>query len=64
MVQYTPDEIKAKFLHPSLQTIKGELDYAVINAITLQLYENAAVIPSSLGGGAHRHIGLVMEPTL
>eukprot|EP00957_Ditylum_brightwellii_P069135 5249734-Ditylum_brightwellii.AAC.1 len=29
-----------------------------------QLYENAATIPSSLGGGAHGHIGLVMEPTL
>eukprot|EP00957_Ditylum_brightwellii_P119148 9088555-Ditylum_brightwellii.AAC.1 len=30
----------------------------------LQLYENAAVIPTSLGGGAHGHIGLVMEPIL
>eukprot|EP00957_Ditylum_brightwellii_P167043 12716890-Ditylum_brightwellii.AAC.1 len=29
-----------------------------------QLYENAAAIPLSLGGGAHGHIGLVMEPTL
>eukprot|EP00957_Ditylum_brightwellii_P159217 12118309-Ditylum_brightwellii.AAC.1 len=29
-----------------------------------QLYENAATIPSSLGGGAHGHIGLVMELTL
>eukprot|EP00957_Ditylum_brightwellii_P043311 3282636-Ditylum_brightwellii.AAC.1 len=29
-----------------------------------QLYENAATIPSSLGGGAHGRTGLVMEPTL
>ena len=29
-----------------------------------QLYKNAATIPSSLGGGAHGHIGLVMELTL
>eukprot|EP00957_Ditylum_brightwellii_P148329 11292742-Ditylum_brightwellii.AAC.1 len=29
-----------------------------------QLYENAATLPSSLDGGAHGHIGLVMEPTL
>eukprot|EP00957_Ditylum_brightwellii_P180111 13720194-Ditylum_brightwellii.AAC.1 len=29
-----------------------------------QLYENAATISLSLGGGAHGHIGLVMEPTL
>eukprot|EP00957_Ditylum_brightwellii_P030730 2328734-Ditylum_brightwellii.AAC.1 len=29
-----------------------------------QLYKNAATIASSLGGGAHGHIGLLMEPTL
>eukprot|EP00957_Ditylum_brightwellii_P053486 4053456-Ditylum_brightwellii.AAC.1 len=29
-----------------------------------QQYENAATIPSSLGGGAHGHIRLVTEPTL
>eukprot|EP00957_Ditylum_brightwellii_P016183 1217560-Ditylum_brightwellii.AAC.1 len=29
-----------------------------------QLYKNAATIPSSLRGGAHGHIGLVMKPTL
>eukprot|EP00957_Ditylum_brightwellii_P177963 13554834-Ditylum_brightwellii.AAC.1 len=29
-----------------------------------QLHENAATIPLSLGGGAHGHIGLVMEPIL
>eukprot|EP00957_Ditylum_brightwellii_P197795 15068073-Ditylum_brightwellii.AAC.1 len=29
-----------------------------------QLYENAATIPSSLGGGARGHIGLAMEPAL
>eukprot|EP00957_Ditylum_brightwellii_P140746 10721788-Ditylum_brightwellii.AAC.1 len=44
--------------------IKREPDYAAIIAIMLQLYENAAVIPISLGGGAHMCIGLVMEPTL
>ena len=60
MVRYTPDEIKAKFPHPSLQRVEGEPDYASINAIMQQLYKNAATIPSSLGGGAHGHIGLVM----
>eukprot|EP00957_Ditylum_brightwellii_P122598 9349410-Ditylum_brightwellii.AAC.1 len=63
MVCYTPDEMKAKFPHPSLQRVKGEPDYAPINAIMQQLYKNAATIQSSLGGGAHGHIGLVMEPT-
>eukprot|EP00957_Ditylum_brightwellii_P196195 14949163-Ditylum_brightwellii.AAC.1 len=29
-----------------------------------QLYKNAATIPSSLGGGEHGHIRLMMEPTL
>eukprot|EP00957_Ditylum_brightwellii_P099367 7569061-Ditylum_brightwellii.AAC.2 len=59
-----PDKIKAQFLHPALQRIKGEPDYAVISTIMLQLYENAAVIPTSLGGGAHGYIGLVMDPIL
>eukprot|EP00957_Ditylum_brightwellii_P130727 9973180-Ditylum_brightwellii.AAC.1 len=64
MMLYTPDKIKAKFLHPTLQQVEGEPDYAAISAIMQQLYENAATIPSSIGGGAHGHIGLVMEPTL
>eukprot|EP00957_Ditylum_brightwellii_P188638 14360929-Ditylum_brightwellii.AAC.1 len=64
MVCYTPDKIKAKFPHPTLQQIEGEPDYAAINIIMQQLYENAATIPSSLGGGAHGHIGLVIEPML
>ena len=33
MVRYTPDEIKAKFPHPTLQRVEGEPDYAAINAI-------------------------------
>eukprot|EP00957_Ditylum_brightwellii_P189564 14429991-Ditylum_brightwellii.AAC.1 len=53
MVRYTPDEIKAKFPHPTLQMVEGEPDYAAINTIMQQLYKNAATIPSSLGGGAH-----------
>eukprot|EP00957_Ditylum_brightwellii_P082580 6279099-Ditylum_brightwellii.AAC.1 len=64
IVRYTSDKIKAKFLHPTLQWVEGKPDYAAINAIMQQLYENAATISSSLEGGAHGHIGLVMEQTL
>eukprot|EP00957_Ditylum_brightwellii_P148857 11332350-Ditylum_brightwellii.AAC.1 len=64
MMHYTPHKIKAKFPHPTLQWVEGEPDYATINTIMQQSYENAATIPSSLGGGAHGHIRLVMEPTL
>eukprot|EP00957_Ditylum_brightwellii_P039708 3004663-Ditylum_brightwellii.AAC.1 len=64
MVCYTPDKIKAKFPHPTLQRVEGEPDYAAINTIMQQLYKSAANISSSLGGGAHVHIGLVMESTL
>eukprot|EP00957_Ditylum_brightwellii_P107598 8209096-Ditylum_brightwellii.AAC.1 len=44
--------------------MEGEPDYAAINTTMQQLYKNVATIPSSLGGGAHGHIGLVMESTL
>eukprot|EP00957_Ditylum_brightwellii_P040478 3063593-Ditylum_brightwellii.AAC.1 len=64
MVRYTPGEIKAKFLHLMLQLEQEEPDYAAINTTMQQLYESAATIPLSLGGGAHGYIGLVMEPTL
>eukprot|EP00957_Ditylum_brightwellii_P119905 9150218-Ditylum_brightwellii.AAC.1 len=64
MVRYTPDKIKAKFPHPTLQRVEGELDYAAINTLMQQLYKNAATLPSSLGGGAHGHISLVVENTL
>eukprot|EP00957_Ditylum_brightwellii_P098706 7518887-Ditylum_brightwellii.AAC.1 len=64
MEHYTPDGIKAKFPHLTLQRVEGEPDYAAINTLMQQLYENAATIPSSLGGGAHGHIGLMMEPIL
>eukprot|EP00957_Ditylum_brightwellii_P112631 8585723-Ditylum_brightwellii.AAC.1 len=64
MVRCTPDEIKAKFPHPTLQQVEREPDYAAINTIMQQLYKNAATIPSSLGGGVHGHIRLVMEPML
>eukprot|EP00957_Ditylum_brightwellii_P046004 3490032-Ditylum_brightwellii.AAC.1 len=64
MVRYTPDKIKAKFPHQTLQQVEGEPEYSAINTIMQQLYENAVTIPSSLGGGVHGHIRLVMEPTL
>eukprot|EP00957_Ditylum_brightwellii_P066717 5062769-Ditylum_brightwellii.AAC.1 len=64
MVRYTPDKTKAKFPHPTLQRVEGELDYAAIDTLMQQLYKNAATILSSLDKGVHGHIGLVMEPTL
>eukprot|EP00957_Ditylum_brightwellii_P197754 15065597-Ditylum_brightwellii.AAC.1 len=30
----------------------------------MALYANAAVVPTTLGGGAHGHIGMVMEAGL
>eukprot|EP00957_Ditylum_brightwellii_P014341 1079396-Ditylum_brightwellii.AAC.1 len=64
MVRYTPDKIKAKFPPPTLQQVEGEPDYTVIHEIMQQLHKNAATILSSIRGGAHGHIGLVIEPTL
>ena len=57
------DDILAKF--PTKRTIpciNGEPNYETINEMVQCLYGNAAAIPTTLGGGAHGHIGLLITP--
>lgn len=58
----TIEQIAAKFPKKELPKIEGEPTYAVINEMIQYLYGNAATVPTSLGGGTHGHIGLVMKP--
>jgi uncharacterized protein (DUF433 family) len=58
------DDIVAKFPHKTITTIADEPDYATINTMVEILYGNAASLPTSLGGGSHGHIGLLMTPAL
>ena len=54
------DNIIAKFPMKTLPIISGEPDYASINTMVQFLYGNSASLPTTLGGGQHGHIGLIM----
>ena len=58
------DKIIAKFPMKTLPIILGEPDYASINTMVQFLYGNAASLPTTLGGGQHGHIRLIMTHLL
>jgi hypothetical protein len=57
-------DIVAKFPVKTLPIITGEPDYATIGQITQTLYGNVASLPTTIGDGAHGHIGLIMTTVL
>eukprot|EP00957_Ditylum_brightwellii_P043909 3329945-Ditylum_brightwellii.AAC.1 len=56
------EETLADFLQPTLPKVSGEPTYETIHIIHKILQENAASINSNAGGGAHRHLALVLTP--
>ena len=58
------DDIRASFPHPDIPVIKGEPTYKSIKSLHDILKGNASSIPSTLGGGGHGLLGLVMNPVL
>ncbi len=58
------DDIVAKFPTKSIPIINDEPDYATISNMIQLMYGNAASLSTSLGGGQHGHVGLIMTPIL
>ena len=58
------DDIISKFPIKTLPKIDGEPTYESINAIMQMLYANAATSSTTMGGGTHGHIWLIMKPAL
>ena len=58
------DDIRAGFPQPTVPQLDGELTYTNIKQLHDILKSNAASIPTTLGGGNHGHLGLVLEPNL
>ena len=54
------DQITVKFPHKVFPILEGEPDYQIIHDMWDLLYGNAYTIPTTLRGGYHRHIRLVM----
>ena len=57
-------DIVTKFPTKILPPITGEPDYDCISQLNQLMYGNAATLPTTLGGGAHGHVGLIMKATL
>jgi hypothetical protein len=49
------------FPHGKLTKILGKPTNTSLQVLKRQLYDNAASIPSRRGGGAHGHLGIVLE---
>ena len=54
--------IQTHFPHPIISKIQGEPTYSSIRTIATQIYANASSVPSTLSGGHHGHLGLVLRP--
>ena len=57
MSNINAEELKLRFPHPTLTVIEGKPTHANVQLLQLQVYENAASITSTLGGGGHGHLG-------
>ena len=57
-------DIVIKFPFKTLPRIYGNLEYASLSEITRALYENTAFSPTTLRGGAHGHLRMIMKDTL
>ena len=50
------------FEHATLTKIHGEPTYDTLQRLHNELKSNATAVPTTLGGGAHGHLGLVVSP--
>jgi hypothetical protein len=60
MTASTPDELIAGFPHSSLPRVTGEPTFEDLKVIRRLLNTHAMSISSYIGGGRHRHLGIIM----
>ena len=51
------------FEHLVLTEIRGEPTYETLHHLKNELKENASLVPSTLGGGNHGYLGIILTPT-
>ena len=56
------ESIKELFPHPVIPRQIGAPTYETINDVHTKLKANASSVPTTLGGGAHGHLGLMLGP--
>ena len=50
------------FKHPVLTAIRGEYTYEKIHHLKNELKANASLVPTTLGGGNHGYLGMILTP--
>ena len=55
------NQTNVKFLHKSLSVIKGEPDYQIFHDRQNLIYSNASDLVTTMGGGKHSHIVVVVQ---
>ena len=50
------------FEHPVLTTIRREPIYKTLHHLKNELKENASSVPTTLGGGNHGYLGMILTP--
>ena len=58
------DDIVTKFLITVIPKLAVEPGYNNINKVIQSLYGNSFMLSTTIGGGSHGHIGLIMIPNL
>ena len=58
----TVNYLKTHFKFPELTKVHNRPDYQLLQKIKNELKTNASRVTSDLGGGAHRHLGLILTP--
>eukprot|EP00957_Ditylum_brightwellii_P179593 13680801-Ditylum_brightwellii.AAC.1 len=64
MRAYSIEEVKSRFSYKTLTWFEGEPSYDQVHTMMMELYPTTVLVPTTLEGGAHGHIGLVMDATL
>ena len=59
----TTIDYKTFFEYPTISRIHGQPTYETLQRMYNELKSNASSIPSTLGGGTHGHLGLLLDAT-
>mmetsp|Transcript_10058 Transcript_10058/g.14217 ORF Transcript_10058/g.14217 Transcript_10058/m.14217 type:complete len:136 (-) Transcript_10058:711-1118(-) len=57
------DYVNTYFVHVPLTKIRGEPNYDSLKELKEELMTNAQEVTTTLGGGSHGYLGLVVNPT-
>ena len=52
------------YTYKYLTRISGESTFTPLHAMILELKSNASSVPSTIGGGSHGYVGIILSPPM